>query len=319
VKAAGPSVFGYADGVEQAFATTVFVTGPLPASRFYSEALKATESPSLLSIHLQILIRKAFRYSHHQEVAANSAYEEALALIESMQAPPGYFVQMLSDFADLKGRMGDPESAKNLGARVTPAPSYTPIPYPRFGMQDVPIEKVSGYNPGVKMLIEEFERLLHERRYESAGLIADQVFAIMETLPRRERYREDDHFESIAHSYSASNHKGEAIAVFDREITASEQFWGSEHPAFAQTLERVAWRYINDLRMFGPARELIERAAPIISASDGDTSAMSTIDEMRLRLAELEGNSDAVAELRARVREIWVAVHGADTKPLVIN
>src|SRR6266403_1073768 len=31
-------------------------------------------------------------------------------------------------------------------------------------------------------------------------------------------------------------------------------------------LKRVAWRYINDLRVLGPARELIERAARIILA-----------------------------------------------------
>src|SRR5258708_733587 len=68
VIAAGPSVFGYADAVEQAYATTVSIMGPLPASRFYSEALKATESSSFIVVRLQILIRKVFRYSHHQEV-----------------------------------------------------------------------------------------------------------------------------------------------------------------------------------------------------------------------------------------------------------
>jgi len=126
---------------------------------------------------LQILIHKAFRYSHHQEVAANSAYEEALALIEPMPAPPGYFAQMLRDFADLKGRMGDPESAEKLLARAASAPSYAPIPYPRFGMQDVPIEQISGYNSGVKTLVEEVARLFREQQYERAGVTADHAFA----------------------------------------------------------------------------------------------------------------------------------------------
>src|SRR5437870_284213 len=201
---------------------------------------------------------------------------------------------MLRDFADLRGRMGDPESAEKLLTRAALAPSYAPIPYPRFGMQDIPTEHIPGYNPGIKTLVEEVARLLRERQYERAGVAADQAFALIEALPRRERYREDDHFESIASGYSASGHKSEATAVFEREIAASEQLWGSEHPAFAGTLERVAWRYINDLRTLEPAHELIERAALIISASDGETSdAMSIIEDTRLRLAELEGNSDA--------------------------
>ena len=320
VSAAGPSAFGYADGVEQAYATTVSVRGPLPASRFYSEALKATESPSSILVRLQILIRQALRYSHHQEVAANSAYEEALALIESMQSPPGYFGQMLRDFADLKSRMGDPGSAEKLLTHATSAPPYAPIPYPRFGMQDIPTEHISGYNSGVKTLIEEVARLLRERQFERAGVAADQAFALIEALPRRERYSEDDHFESIASGYSASGHKSEATTVLEREIAASEQLWGSEHPAFAGTLQRVAWRYINDLRVLGPAHELIERAARIISTSDGQTSdAMSFIEDTRLRLAQLEGNSEAAAELKAKIREIWVTVHGVNTKPLLMN
>jgi len=269
---------------------------------------------------LQILIHKAFRYSRHEEVAANSAYEEALALIQSMQVPPGYFAQMLRDFGDLKRRMGDPESAEKLLARAVPAPSYAPIPYPRFGMRDVPTEQISGYNPGVKALVEEVTRLLRGGQYDLAGVAADQAFAAIEALPRRERSFEDDHFEIIASAYITSGHKSEAIAVFGREVAASKQLWGSEHPAFARTLERVAWRYINDLRMPGPAGELIEQAARIISASDGETSdAMSFIEDTRLRLAQLAGKLDAVAELKAKIREIWVAVHGANTKPLVIH
>lgn len=102
VTAAGPSAFGYADGVEQAYATTVVVSGQLPASRFYTEALKATESPNLLGVRLQILIHQAFRYSHHQEVAANSAYEEALSLIESMQTPPRLFRANATGFRQSK-------------------------------------------------------------------------------------------------------------------------------------------------------------------------------------------------------------------------
>jgi len=318
--AAGPSAFGYADGVEQAYATTVTFMGPLPASRFYSEALKATGPPSFRSVRLQILIHKAFRYSHHQEVAANSAYEEALALCQSMQPPPGYFAQMLRDFADLRSRMGDPEGAEKLLSRAVSAPSYAAVPYPRFGMQDAPTEEIPGYNPGVKAQVYEVERLLRDRQYERGGALADRVFATMAALPRRERYWENDHFESIARAYSFTGHKSEAIAVLDREIAASKQSFGSENPAFAQTLERVAWRYINDLRMLGPARELIERAAKIISVSDGEASdAMSFIENTRLRIAELEGTSDAVAELKAKIREIWIAVHGANTKPLVLN
>ena len=141
----------------------------------------------------------------------------------------------------------------------------------------------------------------------------------MEALPRRERYWENDHFESIARAYSFTGHKSEAIAVLEREIAASKQLWGSETPSFAGSLERVAWQYINDLRMLEPARELIERAARIISVSDGETSdAMPFIENTRLRIAELEGNSDAVAELKAKIRETWAAVHGANTKPLVL-
>jgi hypothetical protein len=294
--------------------------GPLPASRFYSEALKATEPSGFRSVRLQILIHKAFRYSHHQEVAANSAYEEALALCQSMQPPPGYFAQMLRDFADLRSRMGDPDGAGKLLSHAVSAPSYAAIPYPRFGMQDAPTEAIPGYNPGVKAQVYEVERLLRDRQYERGGALADQVFATMAALPRRERYWENDHFQSIASAYSFTGHKSEAIAVLDREIAASKHFWGSESPAFAQTLERVAWRYINDLGMLGAARELIEQAAKIISVSDGETSdAMSSIEDIRLRIAQLEGNSDAVAELKAKIREIWVTVHGANTKPLVIN
>jgi hypothetical protein len=289
VSAAGPSAFGYADGVEQAYATTVSFMGPLPASRFYSEALKATESPSFRLVRLQILIHKAFRYSHHQEVAANSAYEEALALSQSMQPPPGYFAQMPKDFADLKGRMGDPEGAGKLLARAVSAPSYAAIPYPRFGMQDAPTEQISAYNPGVKAQVYEVERLLRDRQYERGGALADQIFATMAALPRRERYWENDHFESIAFAYSFTGHKSEAIAVLEREIAASKQLCGSETPAFAQTLERVAWRYINDLRMLGPARELIERAAKMISVSDGEASdAMSFIENIGCVLPSLK-------------------------------
>jgi hypothetical protein len=320
VKAAGPSAFGYADGVEQAYATYVAVAGPLPASRFYSEALKATESPGFLLVRLQILIHKAFRYSHHEEVEANSAYEEALALIQSMQTPPGYFAQLLGDFAELKGRMGDPESAGKLLARAASAPSYAPIPYPRFGMRDVPTDQISGYNPDVIALADEVSRLLRERQYERARVTADLAFAVIDALPGRERGPEDEYYERIASGYSASGHKSDAIAVYEREIAASEQLSGPESPAVARTLERVAWRYINDLRMLGPARELVERAARIVSVSDGETSdAMSFIEDTRLRLAQLEGNSDAVAELKAKIRGIWVAVHGANTKPLVVN
>jgi hypothetical protein len=316
---AGPSAFGYADGVEQAYATTVIVSGQLPASRFYTEALKATESPSFVGVRLQILIHKAFRYSHHQEVAANSAYEEALALIESMQAPPGYFAQMLRDFADLKRRMGDPESAEKLLARAASAPSYAVIPYPRFGMPDVP-EQISGYNPVVKAQVEEVARLLREGQHERAAVGADQVFAAIEALLRKERYFEDDHFESIAFSYIASGHMNDAKAVFEREITTSRQFWGSGHPAFARTLLSVAWQYINRLRMLGRAHELTDQAAQIIAASDGETSdAMSFVEDTRLRLAELEGNSEAVTGLKSKIRAIWVAVHGANTKPIVIH
>jgi len=135
----------------------------LPASRFYSEALSAAKSASFILVRLQILIHQAFRYAHHQEVAANSAYQEALALIESMQSPPGYFGQMPRDFADLKERMGDSGTAEQLLTRATSAPSNMPIPYPRFGMQDIPTEPISGYNPGVKAQVYEVERLLRDR------------------------------------------------------------------------------------------------------------------------------------------------------------
>ena len=320
VKAAGPSAFGYADGVEQAYATTVDVGGTLPASRFYSEALQATEFQDFRSVHLQILIHKAFRYSHSQEVAANSAYEEALALSESMQPPPGYLAQILRDFAELKRRMGDPKAAEKLIARAASEPSYTPVPYPRFGMQDVPTAQISGYDPVVKTLVEEVERLVRDQQFERAGVTAVQAFATIEALPRNARYWEDDHFESIASSYIASGRKSEAIAVFEREIAASEQLWGPEHPAFARTLERTAWQYINGLRMLGRAHELIERAAGIISVSDGEVSdAMSSIDDIRLRLAQLEDNSVAIAELNTKMRENRAAVHGTNTKPLVIH
>jgi hypothetical protein len=47
--------------------------------------------------------------------------------------------------------------------------------------------------------------------------------------------------------------------------------WGSEHPAFARTLESVAGRYIIELRLLGRAHELMDQAAQIISASDGET------------------------------------------------
>jgi hypothetical protein len=56
----------------------------------------------------------------------------------------------------------------------------------------------------------------------------------------------------------------------------------------------------HDLQMLGPAHALIERVARIIASSDGGTSdAMSFIEQTRLRLAQLEGNSDAAAELAA--------------------
>jgi hypothetical protein len=320
VKAAGPSAFGYADGVEQAYATTLYVAGPLAADRFYSDALKSTESPGEVLVRLQILIHKAFRFSHQQEVAANAAYEEALALIESMRSLPGYFAQMLRDFAELRVRMGDPESSRKLLARAASAPSYTPIPYPRFGMQDIPVERISGYDPGVKALIDDFWRLIREQRYESARITAEQVFAMIETLPRKHRCWADDHFQSIAAGYNYRGHKSEALAVLEREIAASERYWGSGQPGFARTLESVAWLYISDFRMLEPARELIERAAPIILAFNGETSdAMSYVQDLRLRIAEREGNADEVAELKAKIRKIWVAVHGANTKPLVIE
>jgi hypothetical protein len=45
---------------------------------------------------------------------------------------------------------------------------------------------------------------------------------------------------------------------------------------------------------------------------------MSFVEDTRARLAELEGNSELATELKAKVREIWVAVHGANTKPIVV-
>jgi hypothetical protein len=216
--------------------------------------------------------------------------------------------------------MGDSGSAEKLRRRATAAPSNVPIPYPRFGMQDITTEPIAGYDPAVKTLVEEAARLLREREFERAGVAADQAFALIEALPLRQRYWEDDHFESIASAYSASGHKSEATAVLEREISASQRLWGAEHPAFARTLERVAWRYTNDLQALGPAHDLIKRAAHIISASDGQTSdAMSFIEDTKLRLAQLEGKSGAAAELKAKIREIWVTVHGVNTKPLVIH
>lgn len=226
---------------------------------------------------------------------------------------------MLRDFANLKRRMGDPESADKLLARAASAPSFSAIPYPRFGMQDLPTG-ISGYNPAVKTWVEEVARLVREGQYELAGVAADQAFLAIEVLPRKERYFEDEHFESIASSYIASGHKTDAAAVFEREIATSKQFWGSEHPGFARTLETVAWRYFIDLRMLGRAHELIDQAAQIISASDGDTSdAMSSIEDSRLRFAEFERNWQAVIALKDKIRGIWVAVHGANTKAIVIH
>jgi tetratricopeptide (TPR) repeat protein len=286
----------------------------LPASQFYSEALRATESPNLIQVRLDILIRKAFRYSRGQEVEANASYEEAFALIQSMPSPPGYLAQLLRDFADLQVRMGNPEGAAKLLARAASAPSYVPVPYPRFGMQDMPEAPVSTSYPVVSTLVAELWRLLRDGQYKRAGVAADRVFAFIEDLPQWERHSEDAHFESIALAYARSGRKSEATAVLEREIAVSEKFGGSAHYAFARTLDSVAWIYMDELQILPPVHQLIERAARIVSISDGENSdAMASIENIRVRLAQWEGDSETAAKAKARIQEIWNAVHGANT------
>ena len=63
---------GYSDGVEQAYATVINVSGTLRAENMYAEALKATEPVPFQSIRLQILLRMAFRLvTQQQEVASH--------------------------------------------------------------------------------------------------------------------------------------------------------------------------------------------------------------------------------------------------------
>ena len=61
VKLAGPATTRYSDGVEQAYATLINISGTLRAENIYGEALKATEPTPLQAVRLQILLRMAFR------------------------------------------------------------------------------------------------------------------------------------------------------------------------------------------------------------------------------------------------------------------
>lgn len=321
VKVAGPVSPGYSDGVELAYATAIVPSGPLRAESFYAEALKAAQPAKFRAVRLQILLRMAFRFMHSEEVKAKRLYEEALALATSITPRPRFYGRILNNLAELEEKMGNPAEAARLRFRAGGEPTSEPLPYPIFGMEDDPnAPPPTDLSPDIKRLVVEAQRLIFNGEYEQGDRVANQCFALAETYPQVAKIREITYFYLIALAFNQRGRTEDAARILQRDLALSEKAWGPNHPALASAMLSTAWTYINLLRQLKPAHELVERAALAVIASSGAISdEMRSVEEARMRLAELENDPAAVSEHAAKMRQLWVAVHGENTKPLVIE
>ena len=119
---------------------------------------------------------------------------------------------------------------------------------------------------------------------------------------------------------SAYFHQGrieEASKVLKRNLSLSEQPWG---PGQVGTLVQVAWQYVNILRDYKTAGSLGDQAAKTVIAAGGERSdQMRGVEELKLRLAQVEDDPIAISEHTAKLRQLFIAVHGPKTKPLMIH
>jgi len=251
---------GYPDAVEKAYATTIIVSGSLPALRYYEEALKATESPAFHAVRLQILLRMASRFTHHREVQAQSAYQEALDLVESMSPHPGSLGHLLEEYSELLGRMGDKDQAAQLLIRATSEPASEPLPRPIYVLDDSTVPPDDAL-PEIRQVVDAACELIRGGYYESGKSLADQAFSMAEHHLRLVRYGQWYPLDLIAYAYAQAGRVQDAAETASRMLAMSERYWGPDAPAIAIPLERAAQFYLAESRMLPTARELIQRAA----------------------------------------------------------
>jgi tetratricopeptide (TPR) repeat protein len=321
VKRAGPLAPGYSDGVELAYATSIAVSGPLRAQEFYTEALHATEPPALAAVRLQILLRMAVRFETHQEVQARRRYAEAVDLAGRTFPRPACFAQILTKFADLQDKMGEPEEAGKLRHRAVTEPGTMSLPTPIYGLADDPNDApFHDLAPEIRRIVGEAYRLILGGEFDRARAEVDKGFILASGFPAITRYRESLYFQILASAYSRQKRFADASETLRRDLVLAERAWGPDHPRMADALISATWTYINELRDNKSASELAERAADVVRATSGEASdAMRQVEDVRLRLAQLEGNQGAIADHKAKLEQLWAEVHGAKTKPLVIQ
>ena len=237
-----------------------------------------------------------------------------------MPTRPKSYGHILMSLAQLREKMGYPEDAEELRDRAAFEPASEPLPYPRFGMTDEPSEhQPTNLAPDIKRLVYEAEELILKGEYERGSRSVDEAFALAETYPRVEQLRQSTYFTNAATAFSRKGRIGEASEILKRDLALAEQFWGPDHPGLFSSLTFTASLYI-DLQMFPRAQDLLDRSNQLVLATSGESSTqMEFIEQLRLRLATIQNDSAAVSEHTAKLQQLWIAIHGAKTKPLVIR
>lgn len=128
-----------------------------------------------------------------------------------------------------------------------------------------------------------------------------EVFSRLEADPSVESLRP---IEPVARAPRSVNRKQEASEIMLRQLALLERHEGPNRPAFAQTLLQTASIFIREC-MPELARELIDRAALIISATGGEECVlMEGVYDQRWQLLGIDGKYDGAMEPAAKLLQL---------------
>ena len=227
VQRAGPLATGYADGVEQAYAGLVQLSGTLRGDQIYDEALIATPSAQFPAIRLDILLRLAFRMKVNREVKSLRTFREALALAESLPRRPKFFGQILVELADLLERMGNPKEAGVMRRRAASGLPSTPLPAPRYIRGDPPQLGTAVFEE-IKALIYESDQLILKGDFDLGTRRLEEAFSRVEADPARAGLL-SDFFTGAAGYFSRKGRTEEAAAILELNLALAERCLGPQH------------------------------------------------------------------------------------------
>jgi tetratricopeptide (TPR) repeat protein len=166
----------------------------------------------------------------------------------------------------------------------------------------------------VQKLVEEGRQLVLKRQLEPAGRLIEEVFSRLSSDYVSTFFRP---LEPVASAFCSLNMKEEAAEIMMRQVTLLERQEGADRPAFAQTLLQTSIFFVRE-RMPEIARELIDRAALIISRTGGEECvAMELVYDRRWDLLSIDGKYDGAMEQANKLLQLRVRIHGENSQSVL--